>query len=157
MECFNSLQYYSGVIDLCLLKAAEYRYSSANGQAVNSTQVDEMQLRHECYQLIFEALDGIDSMNEPSARAKAEKTRLEQSTLSHALVSDDIEFHYALYTWFIEKGRIETLLEIQSRFLEEYLCSRSSGNLETADYLCRFYVNFLMSMTCFKQYIGSQQ
>lgn len=140
VECFNSLRYYSGIVDLCLLKAAEFRYSAANDQMVNSNQVDEMQLRHECYKLIFEALDSIASLNEPSARAKDEKNRLEQSTLSHALLSDDVEFHYALYSWFIERGRIETLLEIQSGFLEEYLCSRSSGNLQTADYLCRFYV-----------------
>lgn len=144
VDSFKSLRYYNGVIDLCLLKALEYRSEQDTQVAtLNATQYmnDGVQYRYQCYQFIFEAILEVESQNGGSGRLLEEKNRLKKSVLSRALSSDDEEFHYALYSWFISQDWIEKLLDIQSRYLEEFLFKKSSGDLQIADYLCRFYVS----------------
>ena len=145
IECFRSLRYYIGVVDLCLLKANEYR-NNEQEQTTQSYINDGIQYRFQCYQLIFETIEDIENQGGNSGRALEEKNRVTKSVLSRALASDDDEFHYALYSWFISKNWIEKLLDIQSRYLEEFLFKKSSSDLQIADYLCRFYVFFLKKL-----------
>ena len=139
IECFRSLRYYTGVVDLCLLKANGYR--NEQEQPTQSYINDGIQYRFQCYQLIIETIEEIENQEGGSGRALEEKNRVKKSALSRALASDDEEFHYALYSWFISKNWIDKLLDIQSRYLEEFLFKNSSSDLQIADYLCRFYVS----------------
>jgi nuclear pore complex protein Nup155 len=130
---FKQMKFYNGIVDLALLKAAEYGFN-----AENTTEV--YQRRQQCYTLIFDALSNIAELIENSGgRARDEMIRMKHATLTRALASNDIEFHNALYTWLIAQNQVDTLLEIKSPFLEQFLVN-GQDDLSIAEYLCSFYI-----------------
>ena len=132
-EQFKQLKFYNGIVDLVLLKAAEYGFDVAD-------TTESFQRRQQCYNLIFDALSNISTIAESSGgRVKDEMIRTHHATLTRALASNDIEFHNALYTWLINQSQVDTLLEIRSPFLEQFLAD-GQDDLSTAEYFCSFYI-----------------
>jgi len=62
-----------------------------------------------CYNIIFEVLDDLDSVEDEFNPARG---RLRQQTYELVYGSDDELFHQALYDWFVSCGHQERLLEV---------------------------------------------
>ena len=81
--------------------------------------------RMRCYNIIFEVLDDLDSVEHELNPALG---RLRQQTYELVYGSDDELFHQALYDWFVSRGQQERLLEVPT-FQSHFLTSRSKHPL----------------------------
>jgi nuclear pore complex protein Nup155 len=144
MEAFKSFRFYQGVIDLSLRTASEL--TSLDSQIpVSEAQYEEIvDKKLKCYDFVFQSLELIEDLANPQHPSKDHITkddamRMKNGALTRALESNDKDFHFSLYSWYIGKNWIDQLLEIKSPFLEEYLWN-NRNSLQLADYLARFYV-----------------
>ncbi|EGF76462.1 hypothetical protein BATDEDRAFT_92526 [Batrachochytrium dendrobatidis JAM81] len=141
VESFKSLQYYTGVVDLALVYAAEQDTTeSLNLDNISSRSYYR---RIESYRLIFGMLASIDDMIAQPQNSKYFQTAedmeaIKAQVFARAVASSDQAFHTSLYDWLIEQGRHTDLLQIQSPYLEDYLIANKS-DLNKAEYLCQYY------------------
>ena len=143
VESFKSLRYYSGIVDLSLTYAS-YLDPVDPLMAQNDTTAHQSYFKRiDCYKLIFSTLASIDTLqaqnNGRSRIQDDELGRSRKSILDRALASEDHLFHCCLYEWYIEQGLTESLLELRSPFLEQYL-QQEKGNFNKAELLWKFYV-----------------
>ncbi|KAJ2999981.1 hypothetical protein HDV02_001238 [Globomyces sp. JEL0801] len=130
---FRPLRFYKAVVDICLLKAAEY---------FSDNTMDGNQVRHQCYQLIFDTMFDIEkNFDQSNGSIRLEEVESYRSTiLSVALESTDQMFHNALYAWFLNQGLVDKLLEVKTDYLEKFLIDGQQENLQFSDLLCGYYV-----------------
>ncbi|XP_060597073.1 nuclear pore complex protein Nup155-like [Ruditapes philippinarum] len=164
---FSSVQFYEGIVDLCLTmankrdpqKLALHFYN--NDEPPEDMQgVQELMARKECYKCITETLGYLMTASVPQGASVIPKSpgpppAVDSSRMSIedaeqykaevfrlALRSDDELFHVSLYDWLFSMNMTEKLLEIQSPFLEQYLKRRSSyqsGDVAALDLLWKYY------------------
>ncbi|KAJ3262376.1 hypothetical protein HK103_002791 [Boothiomyces macroporosus] len=139
VENFKQLRFYPGIIDLVLLKSSEYVIPDNLAVDVNNPYNEILDLRQRCYELIFGTFSSISNLGATGQMSKDQVEKYTKVLLNKALASDDRNFHYSLYTWFINQSWIDKLLEIQSPHFEAFLVEKKR-DLVLADYLCRFYV-----------------
>ena len=123
---FRELKFHLGSVQLALAVA---KYSDPTNAAIqyvaDGKRKDVFQLtacsyiqdsreklfdkRMLCYNIIFEVLDDLDSVEDEFNPARG---RLRQQTYELVYGSDDELFHQALYDWFVSCGHQERLLEV---------------------------------------------
>ncbi|KAJ3276819.1 hypothetical protein HDV01_002873 [Terramyces sp. JEL0728] len=139
VENFRQLRFYPGIIELALLKSSEYVIPDNLAVDVNNPYNEILDLRQRCYELIFGTFSSISTLGSTGQMSKDQTEKYTKVLLGKALTSDDRNFHYSLYTWFINQNWIDKLLEIQSPYFEAFLIEKKR-DLTLADYLCKFYV-----------------
>ena len=137
---YQQLHFTRGVLTLALACArasdpaqAALAYRADGCPDVASPGRTQYAQRRAMYALALDALQALDAeldaasntlvhAKDPAARARVddvERTRADAYAL--ATQSDDALFHEELYTWLIERGRTNQLLELATPFLEEFL------------------------------------
>ncbi|KAH9824489.1 Non-repetitive/WGA-negative nucleoporin C-terminal [Teratosphaeria destructans] len=145
-------QFYAGAIQLCLdVAQARDRAKLAlkwlqDGQPVNDNRESAFQRRKFAYHLIFEIINALDQAtanipetNESGQHTLAFKRRNEAYEVINS--SEDAVFQSTLFGWYIENGRAQRLLEIDSKHVVDYLKRRSEQDRDSADLLWRYYAH----------------
>ncbi|KAF8460382.1 Non-repetitive/WGA-negative nucleoporin C-terminal-domain-containing protein [Kalaharituber pfeilii] len=146
---FQALGFYQGAVELPLVAAKEFDRGNLalnyinDGAQENDPRAASYKRRQECYQLVFHALDAVDS-----ASTKAPETvdghlsgpaRTRNQTWDLVYTSDDEVFHHDLYDWLFSRGQGGQLLEIDSPFALDYLKRRSLESLGHAELLWQYH------------------
>ncbi|KAL8279152.1 hypothetical protein RQP46_008408 [Phenoliferia psychrophenolica] len=156
-DTYTEMHYPIGAIDLALTCSREwdiperaYAYWES-GSPANDPRAVAFGRRIECGNLVLRALEATDRMVDAAMQhhppagslsfAAADALRTE--AYNRAVSSRDEFFHQVLlYSWFIELGRSDKLLELKTPYLEAFL-SRDATTAESiykGDLLWRFYV-----------------
>ena len=104
---FQSLHYYSGIVDLVLLKAS---FEESSDSLIPSNTYYN---RVESFKIIFNLLTFLEESTSTLGES-ARKDKL--AVVKRALRSEDGVFHSCLYTWYIEKNWIDELLTVFTLF-----------------------------------------
>lgn len=147
------LQFYSGAVDMLLKLAAKVgnrkvlnnQYDNITIQNGNhATDVDVNAKKVQFYGLIFDVLIQVDlealRITETTNQLKInEFTEVRDTTYETCFSSQDKDFHYHFYQWFIDQGVKERLLEIRTPFVLPFLEEKSHNDLGMSDLL---WLNF---------------
>ncbi|XP_065566663.1 nuclear pore complex protein Nup155-like isoform X4 [Artemia franciscana] len=154
----SALQCFSGIVDLCLAVADKrdpqkrglYYYQS-NEPADDKAGRDSYLARIDAYRQITTYLGllmyGIPASPQgppTTSQTVADAQSQVENMLKLVLRSDDELCHVAVYSWLIERGLIDKLLQIRSPFLEKYLLREKDCHPEVPlkmDLLWKFYEN----------------
>jgi nuclear pore complex protein Nup155 len=149
------LQFYAGAVDMLLKLAAkvgnrkvmshQYEYlpmKSSNELATSNSEVNTRKIQ--LYGLIFDVLIQVDlealRVAETNNQLKvSEFTEIRDNTYETCFSSNDKDFHYHFYQWFIDQGVKERLLEINTPYILPFLEERSHNDLGMSDLL---WLNF---------------
>ncbi|KAL5017128.1 hypothetical protein ScPMuIL_006717 [Solemya velum] len=165
---FATVQYYDGIVDLCLCVAKKrdpqelglHFYKSGEPPEDMQGMQAYMQ-RMGCYKCITETLGylmsasishpqapsipkspGLPPAPDPGRISAVDADRYKADVFQLALKSEDELFHMALYDWLFSMNLTEKLLDIQSPFLEPYLKRKSSfqsDDIGVLDLLWKYY------------------
>ncbi|KAI8913954.1 Non-repetitive/WGA-negative nucleoporin C-terminal-domain-containing protein [Powellomyces hirtus] len=117
-------------------------------------QESGMVRRRRAYEIIFSTIESLESMSQqrsptsipsitssniPTYASHDQMRAIRRDIIRKALSSDDRFFHEAFYAWLIERNRNEELLQLNTRYLEEYL-KQGFEDPARAQLLARFYV-----------------
>lgn len=149
------LQFYSGAVDMLLKLAAKagnrkvmnhpYEHLPIQTGSELATSNNEVNTRKvQLYGLIFDVLIQVDlealRVTESNNQLKInEFTEIRDTTYETCFSSNDRDFHYHFYQWFIDQGVKERLLEINTPFILPFLEERSHNDLGMSDLL---WLNF---------------
>ncbi|KAG1694111.1 Nuclear pore complex protein Nup155 [Nymphon striatum] len=165
-EQFQSVHFYSGIVDLCLTAAlnrdpqnlAVHYYK--NGEPVEDQQgMQACFMRAEAYKIITDLLGqlltssmshpqspsvpkqpGPPPIPDPNMLSPQQASQYAEEVFQLALQSEDELFHYSLYDWLVENKFTERLLQVKSHFLEVYLKRHQQPeNLAMLDLLWKYY------------------
>ncbi|KAG4305935.1 hypothetical protein PORY_000845 [Pneumocystis oryctolagi] len=96
--------------------------------------------RMKYYSLIFETLLDIDKIVEETLDSdNSNIILLRDDTYKTAYLSRDELFHYSLYDWYVERGMLERILNIETPYVQTYLERKSINNLDLADLLWQYH------------------
>lgn len=152
------LEFYSGAVEL-LLKLASKLGNNVNANAstnaghskllletsVNDTKTEEVKKKRlRLYDLIFKILAKIDLkalriMESGDQLLINEFNETRDQTYETCFNSQDKSFHYEFYSWFINQGVSERLLEINTPFILPFLEEKSANSLMLSDLLWLYY------------------
>ncbi|XP_029645165.1 nuclear pore complex protein Nup155 [Octopus sinensis] len=148
----SSVQYYAGIVDLCLCIAQKRDpqnfalHFHKNGEPPEDNQGKQAyKARMDCYKHITETLvyllyasvshpqspstpksPGKPLAPDPNRLSPSEAELQKEQVFKLALKSDDELFHVALYDWLLQNNLNDKLIEIKSPFLETYLKWKAS-------------------------------
>lgn len=166
---YKSLKYYIGSIDLSLSCAKEwdnldlglqfwaegrgdyFKINYGNNESVgfevpieftNDNRLIAFKYRQSCYECIFDTLIEVNKQFDQAITNHENIHQMEyykSITFRRAIESDDPVFHSCLYDWLLSQGYTDTLLDIQSPFIEAHLI-RDPLTLVKCELLWQFYV-----------------
>ncbi|KAJ1969300.1 hypothetical protein IWQ62_000705 [Dispira parvispora] len=155
---YRNFKFHTGAVDLALACAravdpADLALSYYNGVAAaleNPQAAELLTLRKNCYQCVFQTIQSLDrAENRPkfpaperrggvSGSQLPESDEYRQMVLQRVMSSQDTLFYYCFYEWYLTRGDIHELLNLNPPHLEEFL-TREPLNLEKCDLLWSFY------------------
>lgn len=148
---FSDLQFYAGAISLALLVAQESdRGNKAlawvnDGKPTSDYRIPLYNFRKQCYDLIHQVLEDVDSICGAEPEMIDGKPTLAATKRNEARqvvsFSDDELFQFDLYEWYLAQGWEKTLLSIDSEYVIHFLKRSAASNLARADLLWKFYQN----------------
>jgi len=151
IDQYIALKYYAGAIQLCLRVAREKdRGNTAlgwvnEGKPANDDREKAFRAREECYVLIHDVLDALETASalEPETLDGRPTLAATKRREAYAVVnnSDDEVFHFNLYDWYLQKNWTDRLLSIDSPHVVTFLQRLASTKAGHADLLCRFYTH----------------
>ncbi|KAF2864508.1 nucleoporin-domain-containing protein [Piedraia hortae CBS 480.64] len=142
---YVDMAFYAGAIQLCLAVAHERDRAQRAASWIRDGMPDrdERQTVYEdrkrCYDLIFSIIQALDTATLGDDTAMASRRRNEAYDVINA--SDDITFQSNLYDWYIATGKADRLLDMNSRYVVDYLGRRAEEDRVQADLLWRYYVH----------------
>lgn len=143
---FRDLGFHTGAVELCLAvsKALDPEDLSLSyiidGQPSNDFRHYYYTRRMKSYLLIFETLLDIDKIiEEIPDDDNSDINILRNNTYKTAYLSRDELFHYSLYDWYVERGMLERILNIETPYVQIYLERKSVSNLDLADLLWQYH------------------
>ncbi|TPX65334.1 hypothetical protein SpCBS45565_g05248 [Spizellomyces sp. 'palustris'] len=164
-EQFEGLFYYEGVVEIVLRWAAAQdavEYGDRGGMDEDELVVrgleSGMVARRGAYEIILNAISKLDGMlQQPVGYGGPHPDHILHvinGMIGQALAYDDQLFHETLYEWFISQNRQEQLLQIRTRYLEEFLTRGANTNLAKATLLAKYYVKHERFYEAAKTYRG---
>ncbi|TKA31276.1 hypothetical protein B0A50_02121 [Salinomyces thailandicus] len=151
VQQYITMAFYAGAIQLCLVVAQDRDRAKRGlawlkeGMAEADPRKPAFEARKQCYELVFEIIRNLDQVTEGQPQevdgrwSLAAKRRGEAYDVVNG--SDDAVFQTFLYDWYVQQGRQDRLLEIDSPFVVEYLKQRSRESRAAADLLWRYYAH----------------
>lgn len=133
IKIMAELKFYNGAIDLLLKLAKKMGTKTTSGGDDNNTQ-------SQLYALIFNLLQDIDSITVQVSDTSNEQLAAEYKTTQReaydaCFKSSDKQFHYAFYLWFIDQGKRDKLMGIETPYILLFLQERCDNNLTLTDLL----------------------
>lgn len=146
VNAYITLQFFAGATELALRVASAHDKGNKALQWVNDglppddarSHLHDFRLR--CYALIKDALENLDAATstEPDGRpGSIHLKRIEAYTVVND--SEDELFHTYLYDYYLQKGWIDRLLAVDSKFITSYLEKLATTAVEYADLLWQFF------------------
>ncbi|EGW35328.1 uncharacterized protein SPAPADRAFT_132561 [Spathaspora passalidarum NRRL Y-27907] len=151
------LQFYAGGVGMLLniaqklgsnVKSAAATTSLAltedNSVKNNQEAIEISKKKTDLYNLVFNILTKVDlkasQITETSNQVLInEFLEIRDSAYKTCFASQDKEFHYAFYEWFIKQGVNDRLLEINTPFILPFLEEKSENNLVLSDLLWLYH------------------
>jgi nuclear pore complex protein Nup155 len=150
-EQFTNLQFYAGAISLALLVAKESdRGNRALAWVNDNRPADDPRsgaydFRKQCYDLIHVILGAIDTAADGQPESIDGRPTLIATKRNEARAvidnSEDELFQFDLYDWYLNQGKVDMLLSVDSPFVVQFLTKSANSNVERADLLWRFHVH----------------
>ena len=150
-EQYVQMSFYAGAVQLCLVVADQKdRARSAlgwlkDGTPENDSRRGAFDARKSCYDLVFWTIQNLDEQTRNAADSMDGQYTLAAKRRSEAYDvvngSEDAVFQTCLYDWYVSIGQADRLLEIDTRYIVEYLKRRSQEDREHADLLWRYHVH----------------
>ncbi len=148
-EQFTSLGFYAGAISLVLQVAQQSDRGNRalswfnDNKPADDSRIPLYEYRKQCYDLIHHILLAVeDAMRADPEMIDGRLTLLAtKRNEAQAVVndSDDELFHFDLYDWYLQQGKVEELLCTDSEFVVPFLTKSASTSLDRADLLWGFY------------------
>lgn len=148
---YADMRYWAGAIDLCLTVAAQKdtaRQALAwqrDGKPEGDDRQKAFDARKKCYDLIFSTIEALDKATAATPEKVDGQPTLEAKRRSEAYDvvnrSDDAVFQTCLYEWYVEIGQADRLLEINSRYVTDYLRRKAGDDRTHADLLWKYYAH----------------
>ncbi|KAG5513990.1 hypothetical protein PMAC_000612 [Pneumocystis sp. 'macacae'] len=143
---FRDLGFHTGAVELCLAVAKAFDPDNLSlsyiidGLPLNDFRHYYYSQRMKYYSLIFETLYDIDKIIEKTLdNDNSNITLLRDDTYKTAYLSKDELFHYSLYDWYVERGMLERILNIETPYVQAYLERKSINDLDLADLLWQYH------------------
>lgn len=150
VQQYEAMQFFAGAIQLILDVAQEKdRGNSAlawiqEGRPEGDPRVSVFESRKRCYNLIHGVIISLEQVGAQGQDAGAGRQTLAMRRKSEAYniidSSNDEVFQTDLYDWYLDQGRTDRILEIQSPYVATYLERKSENDLAHADLLWKYYV-----------------
>ncbi|KAJ1658460.1 hypothetical protein IWQ61_002303 [Dispira simplex] len=155
---YRNFKFHTGAVELALTCAravdpSDLALSYYNGVAAaleNPQAAELLTLRKDCYQCVFQTIESLDRTENrskfpgpvrrgglPSSHVP-EQDEYRQTVLQRVMSAQDSLFYYCLYEWYLTRGDIHALLNLNPPHLEEFL-TREPMDLEKCDLLWSFY------------------
>lgn len=159
IKMMMELRYFNGAIVL-LLKLANKRraekgpikndiHSIVHGGVASSGIVmnqassweTELQMKSELYALIYKVLNQVDEIAQNVGSSNDDQSAVEEmkkardAAYQACFSSSDKAFHYAFYQCFIDEGKSERLLDVDTPFILPFLQEKSHNNLALTNLL----------------------
>jgi nuclear pore complex protein Nup155 len=149
-EAYISNDFYAGAIRLLLTVAEQVDRANAalswirDGQPEGDSRKEAYGKRRESYRLICQVITAADQANASIADefAVAAITTRKQEAYAEINQSDDEVFQTYLYEWYLSQGWSDRLLELDSPHVINYLKRKSTGNIQHADLLWKYYARY---------------
>lgn len=151
VEQYADMQYWAGAIELCLTVAAQKdtaRQALAwhrDGRPEGDERQKAFEARKKCYELVFSTIQALDKQTANAPEKVDGQTTLEMKRRTEAYDvinrSDDAVFQTCLYEWYVEIGQADRLLDINSRYVTDYLRRMSGESRVHADLLWKYYAH----------------
>lgn len=110
---------------------------------MQDSRTTAFQSRKKCYDLIHLVILSLDQASGQDLSVANSEYSLSSKRRTEAYevvaTSMDEVFQTDLYDWYLEQGRTESLLEIQSPFVERYLERKSLDDIVHANLLWKYY------------------
>ncbi|KAG5438918.1 hypothetical protein PCANB_002248 [Pneumocystis canis] len=144
---FIDLGFHTGAVELCLAVAKAFDPEDLSLSYMideypqNDFRSHYYDRRMKYYSLIFKTLLDIDKMiqEETLDNDNSNITMLRDDTYKTVYMSKDELFHYSLYDWYVERGMLERILNIETSYVQAYLERKSLSNLDLADLLWQYH------------------
>lgn len=146
---YISLQFFAGAVELALHAAGSHDKGNKalhwvnDGRPQEDARANLYEFRVKCYALIKDVLENLDEVAsiEPEIIDGRATTIVLKRSEAYTVVndSDDELFQTYLYDYYLEKGWIDRLLDVDSQFISSYLEKLAQTSVEYADLLWQFY------------------
>ena len=149
VQQYQAMQFFAGAIQLTLEVAQEKdRGKSAlawiqEGRPDGDPRALMFESRKGCHDLIHGIINSLDQLdaNTQNMGTIQETLAMRRKEEAYKVIdsSDDEVFQTDLYDWYLEQGRTDRILEIQSPYVATYLERKSEHDLAHADLLWKYY------------------
>lgn len=155
----RDLQSYMNIVHLCLQKAKDLK---------EVKELDDTKEIDECYEQVFQLLGEVqEAITAGSAMpiftgvSRDKLILLKRDILTECCKQSDKRLHWAIFTWLIQLGNIQEILDLESPFLKEFLSQKFDiqhplGSLLLAKY-CMKVGDFHTAFVEFGQYAAQTQ
>ncbi|KAL7747465.1 hypothetical protein RI367_007221 [Sorochytrium milnesiophthora] len=150
---YNELEFYQGTLRLTLDYAAKVDPTNSalaffkEEGALSDPRKALYDARQRCYGLVFDLFETLNVKVEQLSAGRggnavdAERYKaIREGLHCEALSSRDELFHHFLYEWYLQQGRHQELLQIESRYLEDYLRMNAHQSLQRSELLANYYI-----------------
>ncbi|TGZ83606.1 nucleoporin-domain-containing protein [Ascodesmis nigricans] len=147
---YRGLNFHQGAVQLALTVARQIDRGDSAVAFLDEAPSDDnhspaaelFRKRQECYQLIFQVLDDLESITQNSPEMVngllSEAARICNDTWLTLYSSTDILFHYSLYDWLFFRNQADRLLEVDSPHVLAYLKHRSHDSVKHCDFTWKY-------------------
>ena len=149
VQQYKQMQFFAGAIQLILKIAQDKdRGNSAlawiqDGRPDGDPRATRFEARKQCYNLIHEVVLSLEQreVEAPTASATQSAVLLNRKGEAYNIInsSDDEVFQTNLYDWYLEQGRTDRILAIESPYVATYLERKSESSIAYADLLWKYY------------------
>lgn len=150
VQQYEAMQFFAGAIQLILDVAQDKDCGNSalawiqEGRPEGDPRVSVFESRKRCYDLIHGVIVSLEQVGTQVQDAGADQQTLSMRRKSEAYniidSSNDEVFQTDLYDWYLNQGRTDRILEIQSPYVATYLERKSENDLAHADLLWKYYV-----------------
>lgn len=154
---FVKLKFYPGAVELALTVAQQEDKSNQalgyfkDGKKENDQRKPFFEARYKIYQLIFKIIETADndvvgsttssfiSNGDSNASKLQSLTRLRDETYFVCYSSKEEIFHFCFYDWFVAKGVVNRLMDIETPFILSYLEHKAKTDLQISNLLWSYH------------------
>lgn len=151
-EQYASMEFFAGAVQLALSMAQEQDPANRalawinEGMPAQDPRIPAHEARARCYDLIHSVISSVDrtaeqvpEMVDGHYTTTAKRKRETYDVINN---STDEVFQINLFDWYLAQGWNERLLEIESRFVVQYLERKAQDDVAHADLLCRYFAQY---------------
>lgn len=151
-EQYTSMEFFAGAVQLALSMAQEQDPANRalawinEGMPAQDPRTPAHEARARCYDLIHTVISSVDQTAEQAPEmvdgqytTTAKRKREAYDVINN---STDEVFQINLFDWYLAQGWNDRLLEIESRFVVQYLERKAQDDVAHADLLCRYFAQY---------------